>query len=250
MCRCFCCWGRRDGSFLDESSFLGLLAAFAGMVGEALWLHRLDVQTSRQYVLVPASGDGISVLPASCILTGARIDRSAACPCWYISFIPGVLSWFASGRTGRFRGGLCDKQCRTFLCCFGADDADRSSSKRLLWGPVPCSPPPVHGGRSTWMHLAHNAAVLQESLPPGQRLMAVVKADAYGHGATQVCRRPMERERSRLCCGLSRRGHCAPQRGHPRHDSHFGLYCTGGSTPSASLVAHTGSSRMLATVRR
>ena len=37
--------------------------------------------------------------------------------------------------------------------------------------------------------LAHNAAVLQGALSPGQELMAVVKADAYGHGAVPVCRR-------------------------------------------------------------
>lgn len=37
--------------------------------------------------------------------------------------------------------------------------------------------------------LAHNAQVLQAALAPGCRLMAVVKADAYGHGAVPVARR-------------------------------------------------------------
>ena len=37
--------------------------------------------------------------------------------------------------------------------------------------------------------LAHNAAVLQKCLSPGQELMAVVKADAYGHGAAVTARR-------------------------------------------------------------
>ena len=36
--------------------------------------------------------------------------------------------------------------------------------------------------------LSHNAAVLQSRLSPGQELMAVVKADAYGHGAAAVAR--------------------------------------------------------------
>ena len=36
--------------------------------------------------------------------------------------------------------------------------------------------------------LAHNAAALQGALSPGCRLMAVVKADAYGHGAVQAAR--------------------------------------------------------------
>lgn len=36
--------------------------------------------------------------------------------------------------------------------------------------------------------LGHNARVLEASLAPGCRLMAVVKADAYGHGAVPVAR--------------------------------------------------------------
>ncbi len=36
--------------------------------------------------------------------------------------------------------------------------------------------------------LRHNADVLQSALAPGCRLMAVVKADAYGHGAVRVAR--------------------------------------------------------------
>ena len=36
--------------------------------------------------------------------------------------------------------------------------------------------------------LAHNARTLQAALAPGCRLMAVVKADAYGHGAIPVAR--------------------------------------------------------------
>ena len=36
--------------------------------------------------------------------------------------------------------------------------------------------------------LRHNVKILQEALAPGCRLMAVVKADAYGHGAIPVAR--------------------------------------------------------------
>ena len=41
--------------------------------------------------------------------------------------------------------------------------------------------------------VAHNARVIQRALGPDCRLMAVVKADAYGHGAVEVSRR-LERE--------------------------------------------------------
>ena len=50
--------------------------------------------------------------------------------------------------------------------------------------------------------LARNARALQAALAPGCRLMAVVKADAYGHGALPVARR-LEREGGGgLCRGL------------------------------------------------
>ena len=35
-------------------------------------------------------------------------------------------------------------------------------------------------------HLRHNVSVLRNRLPPGCRLMPVVKADAYGHGAVLI----------------------------------------------------------------
>lgn len=37
-------------------------------------------------------------------------------------------------------------------------------------------------------NVRHNAAALSSLLPAGARLMAVVKADAYGHGAVPVAR--------------------------------------------------------------
>lgn len=41
--------------------------------------------------------------------------------------------------------------------------------------------------------LHHNIEVIDEFLPPGTQQMAVVKADAYGHGAVRVCRSIAER---------------------------------------------------------
>ena len=37
--------------------------------------------------------------------------------------------------------------------------------------------------------LEHNYPTLRAMLPPGCRLLAPVKADAYGHGAVEVSRR-------------------------------------------------------------
>ena len=49
-------------------------------------------------------------------------------------------------------------------------------------------------GHRAWIalnleHLRHNVAALQALLPPGCRLMPVVKANAYGHGAVPVARK-------------------------------------------------------------
>ena len=48
-------------------------------------------------------------------------------------------------------------------------------------------------GHRAWValnleHLRHNVAALQALLPPGCRLMPVVKANAYGHGAVPIAR--------------------------------------------------------------
>ncbi|NBD27953.1 serine racemase VanT catalytic subunit [Paenibacillus glycinis] len=53
---------------------------------------------------------------------------------------------------------------------------------------------PKAGGQRAWVdinlaHLDHNAAVLQSALPSGTSLMAVVKANAYGHGSVQIAKR-------------------------------------------------------------
>ena len=62
-------------------------------------------------------------------------------------------------------------------------------------GPSPGLPP--EAGRATWLEidlaaLAHNLKVVRAHLS-GARVMAVVKADAYGHGAVEVARR-LQRE--------------------------------------------------------
>ena len=58
----------------------------------------------------------------------------------------------------------------------------------LILRPRPLSPT-VRAWREVDLDaLRHNAAVLQAVLSPGQKLMAVVKADAYGHGAVQTAR--------------------------------------------------------------
>jgi len=73
-----------------------------------------------------------------------------------------------------------------------------SSASEVPWLPVtPRSPLPVDSGETaslrTWAEidldaLRHNFTVLQRLAGPGRTIMAVVKADAYGHGLATVVR--------------------------------------------------------------
>lgn len=69
----------------------------------------------------------------------------------------------------------------------------------LIWGKVR-TPRPSKDGRA-WLEidlsaLRHNVKVLEQALPAPCRLMAVVKANAYGHGAVAVAK---ELEKSGVC---------------------------------------------------
>ena len=75
-------------------------------------------------------------------------------------------------------------------------------------------------GHRAWIalnleHLRHNVAALQALLPPGCRLMPVVKANAYGHGAVPIAQALSRlgirsfawprRRRERSCGGITSR---------------------------------------------
>ncbi|HYW72083.1 MAG TPA: alanine racemase, partial [Pyrinomonadaceae bacterium] len=60
------------------------------------------------------------------------------------------------------------------------------------------SAPIISSGRPTWAEidleaLAHNYRVIRDHVGDGVKLLAAVKANAYGHGAVE-CARRLERE--------------------------------------------------------
>lgn len=75
-------------------------------------------------------------------------------------------------------GHFCAVLALTFCMALALDALRpiRPQPKSRAWREVDCGA------------LVHNAQVLQDALAPGCRLMAVVKADAYGHGAVPVAR--------------------------------------------------------------
>ena len=83
--------------------------------------------------------------------------------------------------------------------------------------------------------LAYNACVLQERLASGCDLMAVVKADAYGHGAVPVSKRlELEGVDAFAVACLENR---SPAGGSGGHDLGFGLHPARGGSYAGLLAS-------------
>lgn len=164
----------------------GTLAGLALMTTEAFWLRGLGVQRhDSMYLALP----GVMVCLFAWLLTenlGQRRDLRHLSALvyllhpWCIVLVrggAGVLGWenlLVENSLGHFLVVL--------LLTAGLSD--------LL---LVLRPRPLRLTARAWREidfaaLAHNAAVLQACLPEGQELMAVVKADAYGHGAAKTAR--------------------------------------------------------------
>ena len=80
-------------------------------------------------------------------------------------------------------------------------------------------------GHRAWIalnleHLRHNVAALQALLPPGCRLMPVVKANAYGHGAVPIAQALSRLGIRSFCVATAEEGAERQQAGH--RPSHLG----------------------------
>ena len=165
----------------------GLLLSLGAMSLEGLWLHRLNVQRhDSMYLFLPL----VMVFLFS-LLLGVNSGENRRCRTlsalvyvfhpWCIVLVRGgaevlhLESLLVVNSLGHFTAVLV----LTFLI------------SAILLALRPSSVPPrARAWREVDLNaLAHNATVLQNALSPGQKLMAVVKADAYGHGAVPVCRK-------------------------------------------------------------
>ena len=176
--------GRR---FSRRASLWGLLLSFSAMSGEALWLRGLGVQRhDSMYLLLPL----VMIFLFSALLGANRgEDRTAR----RLSALVYILHPWCIVLV-RFGAGLLGMEERLVQNSLGHVCAVLALSFLASGALLALRPRRVSPTARAWREvdldaLAHNAAVLRGALSPGQELMAVVKADAYGHGAVPVCRR-------------------------------------------------------------
>lgn len=173
--------------FSRWASLTGLLASLTAMSGEALWLRGLNVQRhDSMYLFLPL----VMIFLFSALLgdnQGEDRGRRRLSALVYVLH-PWCIVLVRFGAEGLGAEELLVENslghfCAVLVLSFTMSAAVLALAPRRL-------PPTARAWREVDLEaLAHNAGVLQRALSPGQKLMAVVKADAYGHGAVRVCRR-------------------------------------------------------------
>ncbi len=149
---------------------LGFGLSFAGMTAEGLWLHSLGVQRhDSMYLLLPV-----------CLVFLFRLLLAGNAGRWRAARDASLLVYM----------GLWGPLVENSLGHFAAVLALSAAAAALL---IRLAPLPRRPDARAWRALdigalLHNLEVLQQSAGPGRRVMAVVKADAYGHGAKTVAR--------------------------------------------------------------
>lgn len=179
----------------------GLALAFAAMVQEAFLLRGLGVQRhDSMYLALP-----LCMVFLFSLLLGANAGRSRAMrelSLWVYMLHPwcivlvrggarvlGLQQLLVQNSLGHFAAVLA----LSLGMSLGISAAAAQALRRAKGRKAPEAPPAAGPAARAWREidlaaLRHNAALLQKALAPGCRLMAVVKADAYGHGAVPVAR--------------------------------------------------------------
>lgn len=169
----------------QKLSLAGFFLSLAAMSAEGLWLHRMDVQRhDSMYLALPLC---IVCLFLCCWAeTRASPGKSGNFPQPCMCSIPSASYW-SGERQSYWDWEKCSlKTVFSIYCGAGAQCA----ALRPL--PAEASKKPSPTARA-WREvdlaaLGHNAQVLRNTLAPGTELMAVVKAEAYGHGGAVTAR--------------------------------------------------------------
>ena len=167
-------------------SALGFGLSFAGMTAEGLWLHSLHVQRhDSMYLLLPVC----LVFLFRLLLAGNAGRWRAARDASLLVYIlhPGcIVAVRGLARALGLWGPLVENSLGHFAAVLALSAAAAALLIRLA--PLPRRPDARAWRALDIGALLHNLEVLQQAAGPGRRVMAVVKADAYGHGAKTVAR--------------------------------------------------------------
>ena len=167
-------------------SIAGLLLSMAAMAGEAICLHRAGIpRHDSMYLLLPL----VMVFLFSLLLNINKGEDKNAREISSLMYLLHpwciVLVRFVSSLTGLERLFIHNS-----LCHFASVLSLTLLASGLLRS---VRPRPVRTTARAWQELdmkalSHNVSAIRALLSPMQEIMAVVKDDAYGHGAVKVCR--------------------------------------------------------------
>ncbi len=170
-----------------SAAALGTLAGLAAMTAEAFWLRSRGLQRhDSMYLLLPL----VMVCLFAWLLAANRGQRRDLRTLSALVYL--LHPWCIVLVRGAAGALECDRWLvENSLVHFAAVTLLTAVLSGLI---LTLRPRPLRPVARAWREidldaLAHNAAVLRACLSPGQELMAVVKADAYGHGAAGVARR-------------------------------------------------------------
>lgn len=168
------------------TALTGFCLSLAGMSAEAFFLRSLDAQRhDSMYLLLPVC----MIFLLALLLNGNRCRSHAARDLSLLVYLihPGCI---VAVRVLARLTHSWDILVESSLPHFAAVLVLSLSAACLLYR---IRPLPVNPKARAWREvdlgaLCHNANVLEQAAGPGCALMAVVKADAYGHGARVVAR--------------------------------------------------------------
>ena len=169
-----------------RTAAVGFALSFTLLSAEGLWLHSLEVQRhDSMYLMLPVVMLFLFSLLQNCNTgrdkrAGDLAQLVYLIHPWCIVLVRGgakmlgLEGLFIENSLGHFAAVALSSFCAAALLLRLRPRKLRPKSR--AWREVDLDA------------LVHNAGVLQSALAPGCRLMAVVKADAYGHGAVPVAK--------------------------------------------------------------
>lgn len=166
---------------------LGFALSLGAMTAEGLWLHSLGVQRhDSMYLMLPVCMVCLFSLLRS--VNRGRSQRSADVSLLVYIIHPWCIVLVRGGaKVVGLEGPLIENSLGHFAAVLVLSFCAALVLERLR--PLPRDPKSRAWREVDLEAAAHNAQVLQQALAPECGLMAVVKADAYGHGAVPVARR-------------------------------------------------------------